>query len=163
MSEPIQSIAQNNYILATQQEVSHDNTLSGNGTVDSPLGVVPGYNETVLWSGNLTHTNFSAEQNFSESITNFERVRFNWKIDGYCGSVECPANSGILSVPYFWKISAGYNDIRLTISANGDKWKFNDSIRWQTSTGSYSVTQFLHNWAYSMIPVREIIGINRRQ
>ena len=43
MSEPIQSISQGNYILATQQEVSHDNTLSGNGTVDSPLGVVPGY------------------------------------------------------------------------------------------------------------------------
>ena len=39
MSE-IQSIATNNYLLATQQEVSHDNTLSGNGTVDSPLGVV---------------------------------------------------------------------------------------------------------------------------
>ena len=51
MSEPIQSIAQNNYILATQKEVSHDNTLSGNGTVESPLGVVPGYNETVLWEG----------------------------------------------------------------------------------------------------------------
>ena len=43
MSEPIQSIAQNNYILATQKEVSHDNTLSGNGTVDSPLGVASGY------------------------------------------------------------------------------------------------------------------------
>ena len=41
MSEQIQSIAKNNYILATPQEVSHDNTLSGNGTVDSPLGVVP--------------------------------------------------------------------------------------------------------------------------
>ena len=40
MSEQIQSIAQNNYILATQQEVSHDNTLSGNGTVDSPLRVI---------------------------------------------------------------------------------------------------------------------------
>lgn len=40
MSEPIQSISQGNYILATQQEVSHDNTLSGNGTVDSPLGVM---------------------------------------------------------------------------------------------------------------------------
>ena len=117
--------------------------------------------ETVLWSGNLSETNFSAEQNFSESITNFERVRFNWKIDGYCGSVECPANSGILSVPYFWKIAAGYVDIRLTISANGDKWKFNDSIKWLTSTGSYSVSQFSHNWTYSMIPVREIIGINR--
>ena len=43
MSEPIKSIAQNNYILATPQEVSHDNTLSGNGTVDSPLGVVSEY------------------------------------------------------------------------------------------------------------------------
>ena len=40
MSEPIKSIAQNNYILSTQQEVSHDNTLSGIGTVDSPLGVI---------------------------------------------------------------------------------------------------------------------------
>ena len=39
MANEIQSIAQNNYILSTQQEVSHDNTLSGNGTVDSPLGL----------------------------------------------------------------------------------------------------------------------------
>jgi len=39
MSE-INAIATNNYLLATQQEVSHDNTLSGNGTVDSPLGVI---------------------------------------------------------------------------------------------------------------------------
>lgn len=39
MSEPIQSISQGNYILATQQEVSHDTTLIGNGTVDSPLGL----------------------------------------------------------------------------------------------------------------------------
>ena len=43
MSEPIQSIAQNNYILSTPQEVAHDNTLSGNGTVNSPLGVNSGY------------------------------------------------------------------------------------------------------------------------
>ena len=40
MANEIQSIAQNNYILATQQEVSHDNTLSGNGAVDSPLRVI---------------------------------------------------------------------------------------------------------------------------
>ena len=42
MSE-IQSIAQNNYILSPPQEVAHDNTLSGNGTVNSPLGVNSGY------------------------------------------------------------------------------------------------------------------------
>ena len=71
MSEPIQTIAQNNYILATQQEVSHDSSLSGNGTVDSPLGVVPGYNETVLWSGNKTGTGTIT---LSEGVNNFERI-----------------------------------------------------------------------------------------
>jgi hypothetical protein len=39
MSE-INAIATNNYLLATQQEVSHDNTLSGSGTTASPLSVV---------------------------------------------------------------------------------------------------------------------------
>lgn len=60
MSEPIQSIAQNNYILATQQEVSHDNTLSGNGTAVSPLGVVnplPYPVEFVGTSGEATGAN----------------------------------------------------------------------------------------------------------
>lgn len=78
MSEPIQSISQNNYILATQQEVSHDNTLSGNGTVDSPLGL----NETMLYenaegteAGNMPVT-------LSESIQNFERVVFYWQAWG---------------------------------------------------------------------------------
>lgn len=60
MSDSIQSISQNNYILATQQEVSHDNTLSGNGTVDSPLGVVnplPYPVEFVATSAAATGTN----------------------------------------------------------------------------------------------------------
>lgn len=43
MSEPIQSIAQNNYILATQQEVSHDNTLSGTGLANDVLGLSQQY------------------------------------------------------------------------------------------------------------------------
>lgn len=75
MSEPIQSISQGNYILATQQEISHDNTLSGNGTVDSPLGVVPGYNETVLWEGTYQGTDSII---LSESLSNFDLVRVEW-------------------------------------------------------------------------------------
>ena len=75
MSEPIQSIAQNNYILATQQEVSHDNTLSGNGTVDSQLSVVPGFNETVLWSGTYQGT---GSITLSEALSNFDLVRIEW-------------------------------------------------------------------------------------
>ena len=34
------AIWNNRYVLATQQEVSHDNTLSGNGTSASPLGII---------------------------------------------------------------------------------------------------------------------------
>ena len=75
MSEPIQSIAQNNYILATQQEVSHDNTLSGNGTVDSPLGL----NETVLWT-NSNPSQVSANVTLTGTLTEpcyaFEKLRF---------------------------------------------------------------------------------------
>ena len=37
-------IYQDHYILAEQQEVSHDNSLSGNGTVNSPLGLSNEYN-----------------------------------------------------------------------------------------------------------------------
>ena len=78
MSEPIQSIAQNNYILATQQEVSHDNTLSGNGTVDSPLSVVPGYNETVLYSGTISTGSAPTAYSLSEPISAFDSYKVYW-------------------------------------------------------------------------------------
>ena len=75
MSEPIQSIAQNNYILATPQEVSHDNTLSGNGTVDSPLGL----NRTTLFE-NASGTNGNTNITLSESISNFENVQIDYSV-----------------------------------------------------------------------------------
>ena len=55
-------------------EVSHDNTLSGNGTVNSPLGVVPGYNETVLFNTTNTSTINTLNYQLSESIYNFEKI-----------------------------------------------------------------------------------------
>lgn len=73
MSDEIQAIATNNYVLATQQAVTHDNSMSGNGTVDSPLGVVPGYNETVLYE--YSGTAAVATGNLSESVENFEMLR----------------------------------------------------------------------------------------
>ena len=78
MSEPIQSIAQNNYILATQKEVSHDSSLSGNGTVDSPLSVVPGYNETVLYSGTISTGAAPTAYSLSEPISAFDSYKVYW-------------------------------------------------------------------------------------
>jgi len=95
MSE-INAIATNNFLLATQQEVSHDNTLSGNGTSASPLGVVPGYNETVLYYNDNPSmiTNTRASLNLSENPLNFERLRFEYKISYGNGELTqeiCPS------------------------------------------------------------------------
>ena len=81
MSDPIRSISQNNFLLADQKEVSHDNTLRGNGTEESPLGL----NETVLWSGTET----VAAVTLSESADNFEYVEIFYRInDGIYNSVK---------------------------------------------------------------------------
>lgn len=67
------------FITSGAEIVNHDNTLSGNGTVDSPLGVVPGYNETVLWTNSnpkQMSANVTLTGNFSENCSNFEKLRF---------------------------------------------------------------------------------------
>jgi hypothetical protein len=67
------------FITEGAEIVNHDNTLSGNGTVDSPLGVVPGYNETVLFDGSTSGT--TGDVNLSEEITNFERVNIFYSMN----------------------------------------------------------------------------------
>ena len=67
------------FITEGAEIVNHDNSLSGNGTVNSPLGVVPGYNETVLYSA--TPKNYGSQSSgesitLNESISSFERLRF---------------------------------------------------------------------------------------
>lgn len=75
------------FITEGAEIVNHDASLSGNGTVDSPLGVVPGYNETVLWTNPGTNGNTPTKditwsnQSLSESIANFERVMFIYSTD----------------------------------------------------------------------------------
>ena len=57
------------FITEGAEIVNHDNTLSGNGTVESPLGVVPGYNETVLFTTGTPVTAFTA----SEPLSSFPK------------------------------------------------------------------------------------------
>jgi hypothetical protein len=150
MSE-INAIATNNYLLAAQQEVSHDNTLSGNGTVDSPLGVVPGYNETVLWSGTLAS---GATAALSEPITAFERIGFA----GYChnGEVysvyaEAPVISTAVHIAAttFWPGSPEFDLVKCecantTAKSHGTSILYNGSM---TNTNG---------------TITKIVGINRK-
>ena len=61
------------FITEGAEIVNHDASLSGNGTVDSPLGL----NETVLFSGTFTASSGSYF-NVSESVNNFEKISFQY-------------------------------------------------------------------------------------
>ena len=63
------------FITEGAEIVNHDNSLSGNGTVNSPLGVVPGYNETVLYD-NINGTQSGCT--LSEPITNFSKIEISY-------------------------------------------------------------------------------------
>jgi len=63
------------FITSGAEIVNHDNSLSGNGTIDSPLGL----NETVLWENSEGATASDLPVTLTESIQNFEKVAFYWQ------------------------------------------------------------------------------------
>lgn len=77
------------FITEGAEIVNHDNTLSGNGTVDSPLGL----NETVLYAG----PHYSGNISLSESIDNFERIAILF-------AIETPNTSGTYNTSSKWII-----------------------------------------------------------
>lgn len=123
MSEHIQSIAQNNYILATQQEVSHDNTLSGNGTLDSPLGVDVSAVQTLMNVSEVSACMKIVNNTVTGNAGSMNRVVSNvsadipdgWKFmcwcsfhtNGWVGAVD--AGSPMVSATDIWGIYAASN------------------------------------------------------
>ena len=181
MSENIQSISQGTYtigqtsandssllvtknednvsILSTQQEVSHDNTLSGNGTVDSPLGVVPGYNETVLWSGSWKPGNGSAVTNsaieISEPVSNFEYIRV--VTEGIlCQTITVTPNQCQALICYP-ESDDRTSILGLKISKDDDT---HIRFRCGYSTNFIQAYRGGNDWGY--FTLKKIIGINRK-
>lgn len=154
MSEPIQAILQGNYILATQQEVSHDNTLSGNGTVDSPLGL----NETVLWSGSDT----TATQTLSENISSFEEVKVYGKSHNLYPWVSNAWITGStvygVGIQMWWNNPAELDVSRYCLSGNkivpmtGSWYTFPAAATTGTVTGNAAQKSY----------ICKVIGINRK-
>ena len=156
MSEPIQSISQGNYILATQQEVSHDNTLSGDGTVANPLGVVNGYNETVL-ANNLVFS--STTLTLSEPAGNFERLRL---YDYYGTITEIQGNNSRLT----WVFDrTDQNNTRMNrcytiTSNNGIDWNEVNVYGWNQNNYNGITANGGTDWYLETI---KVVGINRKQ
>lgn len=71
-------IANNNYILSNPGVVT-DSSISGDGTYQAPIGVVPGYNETVLFLHSAVPMSTTGTvYQMSEPITNFERIKVEY-------------------------------------------------------------------------------------
>jgi len=143
------------FITSGAEIVNHDNTLSGNGTVDSPLGVVPGYNETVLWSGN------SATATLSESLDNFEKVdiTYTYWTDNYTtrtlyGWFGKPTftegwfdNNAAAAGIFITRLTA--NDAHTVIGTNANKY-------WNPPAGGGLAD------ALSRFAITKVVGINRK-
>ena len=158
MANEIEAIATNNYVLATQQAVTHDITLSGNGTVDSPLGVVPGYNETVLWSGSWKPGNTTTPTNstitVSESVSNFEYIRI--VTEGIlCQTITVTPNQCQALICY------PESDDRTSILGLKISKDDNTHIRFRCGYSTNFIQAYRSGADWGYFTLKKIIGINR--
>lgn len=152
------------FITEGAEIVNHDSSLSGNGTVDSPLGVVPGYNETVLWSGTA---NVGTVMELSEPMANFEKVR----LENAYGQVyyhSLGSNGGWwnpMTPTFFYGGNSSGTTVeiimdRVTFTTTAtDTLTFNSNIDIKVTTaGSLSVTNNVNN---NTQRITKVVGINR--
>ena len=155
------------FIVSADPYVNHDNSLSGNGTLTSPLGVVPGYNETVLWSGNGTQTTGSL--NLSESTSGFERIGISFFGDTspQVGYQEFPIHTTSDSFPIITcdpHMEGGstfsmYIKFGLITQSNNGSTLNLVSGGYNNIYGSTKGAQASCNWTKPF----KIVGINRKQ
>ena len=155
------------FITEGAEIVNHDNSLSGNGTVDSPLGVVPGYNETVLYDNPVNH-NVSTDAEFvmNESLWNFHRafIEFdnmeftnqplNMEIDLDVSTTETNYYTPMRNANSFLTLNIPFANF--TINSSGNIKYSNRGLLYGSLTNPLSTTGELRGYR-----VRKVIGINR--
>ena len=168
------------FITSGAEIVNHDASLSGNGTVESPIGVVPGYNETVLWSGTAITGTLTA----SESVLNFDHYKvyiserergtpavleFHTENTATSGNNAQTGNGGFKAIAltmfqntnqeYFTINSnhAVWNDTFTELSLSTTGW--NKYMSWNSS----GFTKWDNANYTPTIRIHKIVGINRKQ
>ena len=154
------------FITEGAEIVNHDNTLSGNGTVESPLGVLPGYNETVLME--IEKASAPSAFTVSEPMKNFNRIGFY--AVGY-GSTpiyyESPAPTGNENVSIIFNYYCQADDnnpyqIRMSRygTTNGTNYTWIDGKFIYYNMASLTA---VGGTTGHKGPLYKIIGINRKQ
>ena len=152
------------FIVSADPYVNHDNSLSGNGTLTSPLGVVPGYNETVLFDSYGSGTSAAT---LSESMANFERIRLllgnQNSVDGVEWHEYIADPDKIKNIWYCAGGGSNFYFICLYCSANTNtNITVNKEAAIFKGFGNTSVNGQSEQAAYKNC-IHKVIGINRKQ
>ena len=147
------------FITSGAEIVNHDNSLSGNGTVDSPLGVVPGYNETVLWSGSWKPGNTTSPTNsaiqISESVNNFQYIKVI--TEGIlCQTIEMTPNACQALICYP-ESDNNTSILGLKVSKDDDT-----HIRFRCGYSTNFIKAYREGADWGYFTLKKILGINRK-
>ena len=147
----------NRYVLQGEPDVKTDNTLSGDGTAQNPLGL----NETVLWDGNKMWWNNTSELEVSGNLSDYESFKVVYSDDWELKPIICeyPGDNTSFDTSIF---GAEGNNItfkssKFTVSGN----KINlDKSRTIEVNQSGNISTVIFTTSY--IKFYKIIGINRK-
>lgn len=153
------------FITEGAEIVNHDNTLSGNGTVDSPLGL----NETVLWEGTC---DYPGTLTVSEPVSAFDRYRIYLRnterqqqtvVEKYANPSNSGNNNRWVTLDCF---QAGGVNSFFTINCGKGEW--NSDYNEFSYNGGYAAWMDGSCKWYSIgttgnVPqIQKIVGINRK-
>lgn len=164
MSEPIQSIAQNNYILHNidaKKLYVQEPLFTANSGDAVYVGWRP--DETVLWSG-AAQWKENPTFNLSEPASNFEYIEFHFTPynDGLRASVsqrfiQSNLEYDVNGVGFFGTSGLRFNRARVKNSDN------NATALNMTDTIELTVSQNSTSWNIANAAMTKIVGINRKE
>ena len=174
MSEPIQSIAQNNYLLSNlnaQKLYAQSPLTTGVSGTSAYIGIEPSarYNETVLWTQPRTSTTNITAFTTTEKPSNFDRIRMNGYVNGGRFSVEIPVDNTTDATMRFGSCSYSPDNYGNPLqiygvsfsSSDGLNWtKVRETLRWFNQT---AVTGLTGTTAAVNPVIYDVIGINRKE
>ena len=149
------------FITSGAEIVNHDNTLSGNGTVDSPLGL----NETVLYDGED-----EASAPLSDNLRNYTTfkvfVRIGQSVHSYTvHELDTAANSWGVVQAWGESTSSNCSIVCIRLDYDSTNNKLNCTNRKIINFGTWSNNTATPAASYIAAPhlIYKVIGINRKQ
>ena len=163
MSEPIQSIAQNNYILHNidaKKLYVQEPLFTANSGDAVYVGWRP--DETVLWSGTRTWWNDTSELTLSGNVSDYESFKVVYSDDWQLNTVinEFPGTNNTFDASLFGSEGNNLTFKTSKFSVNGNKINIDSSRAIEINSAGAIPTRV---FTTSYIMFYKIVGINRKE